>query len=58
MKKRVCCISPYVTPGLIGDTEDVWDEDSAYLEMLAREVLITPVAVFYLLLTSSIRVLD
>lgn len=33
-----CAASPSADFELMSDTEDVWDEDSAYLEMLAKEV--------------------
>jgi hypothetical protein len=38
MRKKVCTLSPSLWPPLKCNTEDVWDEDSAYLEMLAKEV--------------------
>lgn len=46
MRKRVCS-SFYVSSELIQGTEDVWDEDSAYLEMLAREVFEFAVTIIF-----------
>lgn len=41
------CSSFYVSSELIQGTEDVWDEDSAYLEMLAREVFKFAVTIIF-----------